>query len=87
MTFSDPDKLQSVNGQAYLRTPASGDACASDPNSSGAGSLVTKALEQSNVDIASEFSKMILAQRAYSANTKIVTKTDEMLQDTLNMAR
>ncbi|MHB0704935.1 flagellar hook protein FlgE [Roseomonas mucosa] len=87
VTFSDPDKLQSVNGQAYLRTPASGDARASDPNSSGAGSLVTKALEQSNVDIASEFSKMILAQRAYSANTKIVTKTDEMLQDTLNMAR
>ena len=39
------------------------------------------------MDIASEFSKMILAQRAYSANTKIVTKTDEMLQDTLNMAR
>ncbi|UPG74239.1 flagellar hook protein FlgE [Roseomonas gilardii subsp. gilardii] len=87
VTFSDPDKLQAVNGQAYLRTPASGDARASDPNSSGAGSLVTGALEQSNVDIASEFSKMILAQRAYSANTKIVTKTDEMLQDTLNMAR
>jgi flagellar hook protein FlgE len=39
------------------------------------------------VDIAAEFSKLILAQRAYTANTRIVTASDEMLQDTINMRR
>ena len=53
----------------------------------GSGLLTTRAVERSNVDIASEFSKLILAQRAYSANTKIVTTADELLQETLNMKR
>ena len=86
-TFADPDKLQRVDGQAFLRTMESGEARVTDFNSSGAGKLVSNATESSNVDIASEFSKLILAQRAYSANTRIVTTTDEMLQDTLNMRR
>ncbi|UFN48292.1 flagellar hook protein FlgE [Roseomonas sp. OT10] len=86
-TFSDPDKLQRVDGQAFLRTVESGEARISDVNSSGAGKLVSSAVESSNVDVASEFSKLILAQRAYTANTRIVTTTDEMLQDVLNMRR
>ena len=85
--FSDPDKLQRVDGQAFLRTPESGEARVSDVNNNGSGKLVTGALENSNVDIASEFSKLILAQRAYTANTKIISASDEMLQDTLNMRR
>jgi flagellar hook protein FlgE len=44
-------------------------------------------VERSNVDIATEFSKLILAQRAYSANTKIVSAVDDLLQETLNMRR
>jgi flagellar hook protein FlgE len=44
-------------------------------------------VERSNVDIAGEFSKLILAQRAYTSNTRIVTAADEMLQDTINMRR
>ena len=55
--------------------------------SNGVGKLVTGSIERSNVDIASEFSKLILAQRAYTANTRIVTASDEMLQDTINMKR
>ncbi len=85
--FSDPDKLQRVDGQAFLRTVESGEARLSDANNNGSGKLVAGALENSNVDIASEFSKLILAQRAYTANTKIITASDEMLQDTLNMRR
>ena len=48
---------------------------------------VIGSIEKSNVDIASEFTKLIVAQRAYSANTKVVTTSDEMLQDTINMRR
>ena len=87
VTFSDPDQLQAVDGQAYLRTPQSGEARASDASSNGAGSLVTSAVEGSNVDTASEFSKLILAQRAYTSNTKIITSADQMLQDTISMVR
>jgi flagellar hook protein FlgE len=86
-TFADPDKLQKTDGQAYLRTEESGEARVNDASSNGSGKIVTSSLESSNVDIASEFSKLILAQRAYTANTKIVTAADELLQDTLNMRR
>ena len=58
-----------------------------DAASNGAGKLVIGAIERSNVDIASEITKLIVAQRAYSANTKMVTTSDEMLQDTINMRR
>ncbi len=85
--FSDPDKLQRMDGQAFQRTIESGDARIGDASSIGTGKLVVNSLEGSNVDIASEFSKLILAQRAYTANTKIVTTTDEMLQETVNMRR
>ncbi|TPG51937.1 flagellar hook protein FlgE [Roseomonas nepalensis] len=87
VSFADPDKLQKTDGQAYLRTDQSGNARVNDANSNGAGKIVTSSLESSNVDLASEFSKLILAQRAYTANTKIVTAADELLQDTLNMRR
>jgi len=87
VSFADPDKLQKTDGQAYLRTNESGEARVNDGASNGSGKIVTSSLESSNVDIASEFSKLILAQRAYSANTRIVTASDELLQDTLNMRR
>ncbi|MFT8243059.1 flagellar hook protein FlgE [Roseomonas sp. BN140053] len=87
VSFADPDRLQRADGQAFLATVESGEPLAADINNNGAGKLVTSALESSNVDIASEFSKLILAQRAYTANTKIVTTTDQMLQDTINMTR
>lgn len=87
VAFNDPDRLQRQDGQAFTRTTESGEARIVDAGSSGAGKLVTSSVERSNVDIASEFSKLILAQRAYTANTRIVTAADEMLQDTLNMRR
>jgi flagellar hook protein FlgE len=86
-TFNNPDALQRQNGQAFTATLESGDPVAKDAGSSGAGGLVTSSVEQSNVDIASEFSKLIVAQRAYTANTKMVTTADDMLQNTLDMKR
>jgi flagellar hook protein FlgE len=70
-----------------MATSDSGLARMTDPASNGVGKLVIGSVEASNVDIATEFSKLIVAQRAYSANTKIVTTTDQMLQDTINMSR
>jgi flagellar hook protein FlgE len=87
VAFNDPDKLQRLDGQAFMRTVESGEARMTDAASNGVGKLVTGAVERSNVDIAAEFSKLILAQRAYTANTRIVTASDEMLQDTINMRR
>lgn len=87
VTFNDPDRLQRQDGQGFTRTLESGDATFLDAASNGAGKLVVSALERSNVDIAAEFTKLIVAQRAYTANTKVVTASDEMLQDTLNMRR
>jgi flagellar hook protein FlgE len=87
VAFNDPDKLQRLDGQAFLRTVESGEARVTDASTNGVGKLVTSSIERSNVDIAAEFSKLILAQRAYTSNTRIVTASDEMLQDTINMKR
>ncbi len=87
VAFADPDRLQRIDGQAFMRTLDSGEARVTDASSNGVGKLVIGALEKSNVDIASEFTKLIVAQRAYTANTKVVTTADEMLQETINMRR
>ena len=86
-TFNNPDGLQRQNGQAFSATLDSGNPRADDTNTSGAGNLITSSVESSNVDIANEFSKLIVAQRAYSANTKMVTAADELLQQTIDMKR
>ena len=85
--FSDADRLQRLDGQAFMRTIDSGEARITDVSVNGVGKLVVGAVERSNVDIANEFTKLIVAQRAYSANTKVVTSSDELLQETINMKR
>jgi len=85
--FANPDALQRQDGQAFSATRDSGGARTLGSGSNGAGNLVTQSVEGSNVDIAAEFSKLIVAQRAYSANTKMVTTADELLQQTLDMKR
>lgn len=87
VTFNAPDELERVDGQAFQRTIESGEARVLDPSSDGAGKLVVGSVERSNVDIAAEFTKLITAQRAYTANTRVVSASDEMLRDTLNMSR
>ncbi len=87
VTFNDPNALQKQDGQAYTATTDSGTALTVDAGTNGAGNLVTGSVEQSNVDIATEFTKLIVAQRAYSANTKMITTADQLLQDTIDMKR
>ena len=86
-TFANPDALQRENGQAFTATADSGIPLYSNAGSNGAGTLVNSAVESSNVDIAKEFTKLIVAQRAYSANTKMVTTADELLASTIDLKR
>ncbi|MFN4311774.1 MAG: flagellar hook protein FlgE [Ferrovibrio sp.] len=85
--FRDPTELDRVAGNAFVETPSSGSAVLSQSGSSGAGDYVSAAIEGSNVDIAEEFSKLIVAQRTYSANARLITAADELLQETINIRR
>lgn len=85
VTFNDPNALQRQNGQAFTASTGSGTPLAETAGTNGAGTLVTQSIESSNVDIATEFSKLIVAQQAYSANTKMVTTASQMLEQTINM--
>jgi flagellar hook protein FlgE len=85
VTFNAPDQLQSQNGQAYTATTASGTPVAKQAGTSGAGSLVTQSTEESNVDLATQLSQLIVAQQAYSANAKVITTSNQLLQTTIDM--
>ena len=85
VTFNAPNALQGQNGQSFTTTTNSGNPLADAANSNGAGSLVISSVEGSNVDIASEFSQLIVAQQAYSANAKVITTANDLLQATINM--
>ena len=85
ITFAAPDALQRQNGQAFTATTDSGNAIAQSANTNGAGALVTGSVEESNVDIATEFSKLIVAQQAYGANAKMLTTAQQLLQTTIDM--
>jgi flagellar hook protein FlgE len=79
--FSNFNGLEERSGNAYLQTGESGDFLLAEAGAGGAGSIAPSALEQSTVDLAEEFTRMITTQRAYSASTKVITTSDEMLQE------
>jgi flagellar hook protein FlgE len=85
VTFNAPDALQGQDGQSFTATIASGNPLADAVNTNGAGSLVVSSVEGSNVDIATEFSQLIIAQQAYAANAKVVTTANDLLESTINM--
>ena len=85
--FYAQDQLQRVTGGAYQATLASGNPRYSAPGATGAGTISSSSLEQSNVDIATEFTTLIQAQQVYSANAKVVTTDNSLLQITTNMVQ
>ncbi|WP_188262560.1 flagellar hook-basal body complex protein [Azospirillum tabaci] len=87
VTFNNPNALQREAGGVYIETDDGGRPNFNDPDTNGAGAVVANSVESSNVDIADEFTKLIVTQRTYSANTKIVTTSDEMLQEVLGLKR
>ena len=86
-SFNNPKGLAKLGSNRYAETDAAGVPSIGVAGSGGRGSLIGSALEQSNVDIAQEFTQMILAQRGYQANSKTITVSDELLLETLNMKR
>ena len=87
-TFQNPGGLNSVGQNVYLATTASGDPITGTPGGSeGLGTLQQGVLEQSNVNVVEEFIQMILAQRSYEANSRVVTAADQMLQQLNNLSR
>lgn len=85
VTFSNPNGLQEVSGTAYTKTEESGEENLREAGRGGAGFLETSTLEISNVDLADEFAKLIISQRAYSANTKIINTVDQMTEELLRL--
>ena len=79
-TFSNPDALQAETGNAYLQTTNSGNPVLRQAGTGAAGAISPSSLENSTVDIATEFSNLIITQRAYEANSKIITTADQMLE-------
>ncbi len=84
VTFRDADGLQRQNGEAFTASVASGAGQDNAVNANGAGSLAVGSTEASNVDIATELSKLIVAQQAYGANAKMITAANQMLTTTIN---
>nr|WP_092068323.1 flagellar hook protein FlgE [Dendrosporobacter quercicolus]NSL47055.1 flagellar hook-basal body complex protein [Dendrosporobacter quercicolus DSM 1736]SDL74289.1 flagellar hook protein FlgE [Dendrosporobacter quercicolus] len=85
--FNNPAGLTKAGNSMYTESNNSGVAQIGAANSGGRGKLTPGALEMSNVDLAQEFSNMIITQRGFQANSKIITTTDEMLQDLANLKR
>lgn len=83
--FPNPDGLQQSGSNLYQATDNSGIPVIGEPASGGRGSISAGYLEQSNVDISTEFSDLIITQRGFEANTKVVTTVDQMLQDLIQM--
>lgn len=80
-TFANPGGLNSIGNNIYLPTTASGDAIVGQPGGSdGLGTLQQNSLEQSNVSVVEQFVEMIVAQRSYEANSRVVKAADEMMQ-------
>lgn len=84
--FTSPTQLSNVGGNLYSGMINAGPlAAAVAPGTNGLGSIVTGSLEMSNVDLATQLTSLITTQRAYEANSKVITTSDEILQDLVNL--
>lgn len=86
--FTNPAGLQNMGGNLFRETPNSGDfTLAYQPGTEGVGALNPQYLEMSNVDLSRQLTDMIIAQRGFQANSKIITTSDEMLKELINLKR
>lgn len=80
-TFANPNGLKPETGNVYGQTREAGDLILRDAAGGGAGKVLAATLENSTVDIGTEFAKMIITQRAYNANTRVVSTSRDMLAE------
>ena len=86
-TFNNKAGLKQVDGGFYQTTAASGPASVDGEGTGGRGSILSSSLESSNVDIAEEFTSLIIQQRGYQSNSRTITTVDQLLQEALNLKR
>ncbi|MEA3486393.1 MAG: flagellar hook protein FlgE [Thermodesulfobacteriota bacterium] len=85
--FANPWGLNKMGSNLFAATTNSGDALINKPGTAGLGEINPNSLEMANTDIATEFINMITAQRAYQASAKVITTTDQMISDLMNIKR
>jgi len=85
--FENPEALHKIGGNLFKQSRDSGEASTGAPRLSGRGSLMAKSLERSTVDLASEFVNMITNQRAFQANAKTITTSDELMNEVIQLKR
>jgi len=86
-TFDNPEGLKEAGMTSYLESASSGEASIRRPGDSGTGNVVANKLEMSNVNLAKEFSDMIVTQRGFQANARIITVSDSMIEELVNLKR
>jgi flagellar hook protein FlgE len=86
-TFNTPPGLEKIGDSQYRSTVNSGAAQLGVAGSGGRGALLSGSLEMSNVDLAQEFTNLIIAQRGFQANSKVISTSDELLQELVNLKR
>jgi flagellar hook protein FlgE len=86
-TFPNPAGLSKVGNNLFRESANSGVANIGNPGTGGRGTLAPGALEGSNVDLADEFTKLIVAQRGFQANARVITTSDEVMQEAVNLKR
>ena len=85
--FNNPMGLEKIGETAYRQTANSGDAELGVAGQGQRGTLMAGALEMSNVDLAAEFTNLILAQRGFQASSRVITTSDQVLEDLVNIKR
>lgn len=86
-TFLNPSGLRALGGNLFQPTASSGQPQDVSPGKDGAGTLLQKSVESSNVDVVGEMVRMIIVQRAYDTNSKVISSADEMLATTNSIKR
>jgi flagellar hook protein FlgE len=85
--FNNPGGLDKVGGSMLRPSMNSGEARVGNASADGRGTLAVGVLEMSNVDLAQEFTNMIVSQRGFQANSRVITTSDELLQELVNLKR
>lgn len=86
-SFTNPAGLEKAGGSLFRTSVNSGEAQIGTAGTGGRGTLAGGALEMSNVDLSSEFTNLIVAQRGFQANSRVITTSDEVLQELVNLKR
>jgi flagellar hook protein FlgE len=86
-SFTNPGGLEKAGENTYVETINSGEARIGESQVAGKGKVIAGALEMSNVDLAEQFTDMIVTQRGFQANSKSITTSDQMLQELLTLKR